>query len=215
VQIVITPDTELKGVIKNLPVQLVVSDDPSLVEWLEARKLASRPATRPAVVVPLAVVSASAEAAIFGSTADLVNRMKQQGIVLAIPDPQKTECGRRAQALLTTIGISGAPSERLVLTKHAREVLALVQKGNAHFGLVFATDAIKTNGLAIHAVSFPGEFSPEYAFTLKAGQQDHAGAQHFLTFLTTPQGQQALKARGYNLAQDPAPVQVSSQSISQ
>lgn len=212
VRIVITPDTELKGVIKNLPVQLVVSDDPSLVEWLEARKLASRPAARPAVVVPLAVVSISTEAAIFGSTGDLVNRMKQQGTVLAIPDPQKTECGRRAQALLTTIGISGEPSERLVLTKQIGEVVALVLKGTAHFGLVFVPDVIRTKSLAIHAVSPPGEFSSAYAFTLKAGHQDHAGAQRFLAFLHTSQGQQALKARGYDVAQNPPPAEVPSPS---
>ena len=105
VRIVVNSETELKGSIKNLPVQLVASDDSSLIEWMEARDVARRPAMAPAISVPLAVVASSSDAAVFGSTGDLLNRMKQQGIVIAIPDPQKIDCGRRAQALLKTVGV--------------------------------------------------------------------------------------------------------------
>lgn len=215
VRIVLMPGPEIKVSIKNLPVQLVVSDDLSLIEWMEARNIASRPAARPAVFVPLAVVSGSADAVGFGWTGDLVNRLKREGTVLAIPDPQKTECGRRAEALLDTIGVNVAPSERLVVTNQPGEVLALVRKGAAHFGFVFAPDGIGTNDLSIHAVSLPGEFSLEYAFALKVSQQAHEGAQRFLAFLTTSQGRQALEAGGYDLMREPGPIHVSSRSISQ
>jgi molybdate transport system substrate-binding protein len=220
VRMVVTSETELKGSIKSLPVQLVASDDSSLIEWMEARDFARRPATGPAVSVPLAVVSSS-DAAVFGSTGDLLNRMKQQGTVIAIPDPQKIDCGRRAQALLKTVGLSAEPSERLVFAKHTEEVLALVQNGKAHFGLVFAPDAMTTKGVTVHAVSAPGAFSPVDAFALKRGQQDHPVAQRFLAFVNTSQGQEVLKARGYELVQDSQLVEaaasrasIESQSIS-
>ena len=180
VRIVVNSETELKGSIKNLPVQLVASDDSSLIEWMEARDVARRPAMAPAISVPLAVVASSSDAAVFGSTGGLLNRMKQQGIVIAIPDPQKIDCGRRAHALLKTVGLSAEPSERLVFAKHAGEVLSLVQNGKAHFGLVFALDAMTAKGVTIHAVSAPGAFSPVNAFALKRGQQDHPVAQRFL-----------------------------------
>lgn len=202
VRIVVTSEADLKGSIKSLPVQVVVSDDSSLIEWMEARDFARRPATGLAISVPLAVVASSSDAAVFGSTGDLLNRMKQQGTVIAIPDPQKIDCGRRAQALLKAVGLSAEPSKRLVLAKHTEEVLALVQNGKAHFGLVFAPDAMTTKGVTIHAVSAPGAFSPIDAFALKRGQQDHPAAQRFLAFVNTSQGQQALKARGYELVQD-------------
>lgn len=202
VRIVVNTETELKGSIKNLPVQLVASDDSSLIEWMEARDVARRPAMAPAISVPLAVVASSSDAAVFGSTGGLLNRMKQQGIVIAIPDPQKIDCGRRAHALLKTVGLNVEPSERLVFAKHAGEVLSLVQNGKAHFGLVFALDAMTAKGVTIHAVSAPGAFSPVNAFALKRGQQDHPVAQRFLAFVSTPQGEQALKARGYELVQD-------------
>jgi ABC-type molybdate transport system substrate-binding protein len=169
---------------------------------MEARDVARRPAMAPAISVPLAVVASSSDAAVFGSTGGLLNRMKQQGIVIAIPDPQKIDCGRRAHALLKTVGLSAEPSERLVFAKHAGEVLSLVQNGKAHFGLVFALDAMTVKGVTIHALSAPGAFSPVNAFALKRGQQDHPVAQRFLAFVSTSQGQQALKARGYELVQD-------------
>ena len=202
VRIVVNSETELKGSIKSLPVQLVASDDSSLIEWMEARDFVRRPEMAPAISIPLAVVSSSSDAAVFGSTGDLLNRMKQQGVVIAIPDPQKIDCGRRAQALLKTVGLSAEPSERLVFAKHAGEVLALVQNGKAQFGLVFTPDAMTTKGVTIHAWSAPGAFSPVNAFALKRGQQDHPVAQRFLAFVSTSQGQQALKARGYELVQD-------------
>ncbi len=202
VRIVVNSETELKGSIKNLPVQLVASDDSSLIEWMEARDVARRPAMAPSISVPLAVVTSSSDAAVFGSTGGLLNRMKQQGIVIAIPDPQKIDCGRRAYALLKTVGLSAEPSERLVFAKHAGEVLSLVQNGKAHFGLVFALDAMTAKGVTIHALSAPGAFSPLNAFALKRAQQDHPVAQRFLAFVSTPQGEQALKARGYELVQD-------------
>jgi len=210
VRIVVTSETELKGSIKSLPVQLVASDDSSLIEWMEARDFARRSATGPAISVPLAVVASSSDAAVFGSTGDLLNRMKQQGTVIAIPDPQKIDCGRRAQALLKTVGLSAEPSDRLAFAKNAEEVLALVQNGKAHFGLVFALDAMTSKGVMIHAVSAPGAFSPVGAFALKRGQQDHPVAQRFLAFVSTPQGEQALKARGYELMQDSQLVEAAS-----
>lgn len=203
VRIVVNSETELKGSIKSLPVQVVVSDDPSLIEWMEARDFARRSATAPAISVPLAVVASSSDAAVFASTSDLLNRMKQQETVIAIPDPQKVDCGRRAQSLLKTVGMRAEPSDRLVFAKHSEEVLAMVQKGKVHFGLVFAPDAMRAKGgVTIHAVSAPGAFSPVNAFALKRGQQDHPVVQRFLAFVITSDGQQALRAKGYELLQE-------------
>ena len=166
VRIVVTVETELKGSIKSLPVQLVGTDDSSLLEWIEARNFARQPTTGPAISTPLAVVASSSDAAMFGSIDDLLNWMKQQGTIIAIPDPSKIDCGRRAQALLKTVGMSAEPSEHLVFAKHAEEVLALVQNGKAHFGLVFAPDAMTAKGVTIHAWSAPGAFSPVNVFAL-------------------------------------------------
>ena len=197
VRIVVASGTELKAAIKGLPIQLVVSDDVPLIEWLETRDFANRPAEGPAVSVPLAVVAPLSDTAAFGSTGDLINRMKQQDAVLAISDPLKTDCGRHARTLLNTVGISAEPSARLMHSKHTQEVIALVRTGKAHFGLVFAPEAITAKGILVHALSAPTMPSPIHIFAVKQGQQNHVVAQRFLAFANAAEGRNAVKMRGY------------------
>lgn len=197
VQIVVASGNELKGTIKSLPVQIVASDDGSLIEWMEARNFANRPAGRPAMSVPLAVVAPRSDTAVLGSTGDLINRMKQQDTILTIPDPLKTDCGRRAQTLLNTVGISAEPSTRLLHSRHTEEVIARVRNGKAHFGIVFAPEAMTAKGISVHALSAPTVPAPIHVFAVKQGQQSHDVAQRFLAFANTSEGQSAMKTRGY------------------
>lgn len=197
VRIVVASNTELKAAIKSLPVQLVVSDDVRLIEWMESRDFASRPEESPALSMPLAVVAPPSDIAALSSTGDLINRMKQQDAVLAISDPLKTDCGRHARILLNTVGISAEPSARLMHSKHTQEVIALVRNGKAHFGLVFAPEAITAKDISIHALSASTGFSPIHIFAVKQGQQSHVIAQQFLSFLNTSEGRNAMMTRGY------------------
>jgi ABC-type molybdate transport system substrate-binding protein len=197
VRIVVTSGTELKAGIKSLPIQLVVSDDVPLIEWMETRDFASRPAEWPAVSVPLAVVAPFSNTVAFDSTGDLINRMKQHDAVLAISDPLKTDCGRRARALLSTVGISTEPSARLMYSKHTQEVIALVRTGKAHFGLLFAPEAITAKGIIVHALSASTVSSSIHVFAVKQGQQNHVVAQRFLAFVNASEGRNAMKTRGY------------------
>lgn len=197
VRIVVASDAELKGVAKNLPLQIVVSDDMSLIEWMEARNFASRPTGNPGISVPLAVVAPLSDTTDFNSTGDLINRMKQQDAVLTISDPLKTDCGRRAQILLHTLSISAEPSARLVHSKHTEEVMALVRNGKAQFGLVFAPEAINAKGIRVHGLSAPPVSAPIHIFAVKQGQHSHAVAQRFLAFANSSEGRDAMKAKGY------------------
>ena len=197
VRIVVTSGTELKAGIKSLPIQLIASDDVPLIEWMETRDFANRPAEWPAVSVPLAVVAPLSDTAAFGSTGDLINRMKQHDAVLAISDPLKTDCGRRARALLNAVGISAEPSARLMHSKHTQEVITLVRTGKAHFGLLFAPEAITAKGIFVHAVSASTVSAPIHIFAVKHGQQSHVVAQRFLAFVIASEGREDMKIRGY------------------
>ncbi|MDC8448001.1 MAG: substrate-binding domain-containing protein [Nitrospira sp.] len=197
VQIVVASSAELKGAVKSLPLHIIVSDDLSLIEWMEARNFASRPAGKPAISVPLAVVASPSDTVAFNSTGDLINRMKQQDAVLTISDPLKTDCGRRAQILLNTLGISAEPSARLVHSRHTEEVVSLVRNGKAHFGLVFAPEAMSAKGISVHGLSASTVASPIHSFAVKQGQQSHAVAQRFLAFANSSEGRNAMKTRGY------------------
>ncbi len=197
VRIVVASNAELKGAIKNLPLHLIVSDDVALIEWMEERKIASRPKGKPGISVPLAVVGPLSDTTDFRSTRDLVNRMKQQDAVLTISDPLKTDCGRHAQILLTNFGISAEPSSRLVHSKHTEDVMALVRNGKAHFGVVFAPEALNAKGLRVHGLSAPTVTAPIHILAVKQGQQSHAVAQRFIAFTNSSEGRDAMRTKGY------------------
>ena len=63
VRIAVVSGTELKGAIKTLPVQIVMTDDLALIEWMEARNLASRPPGRPALSLPMAGMAPDTDSA--------------------------------------------------------------------------------------------------------------------------------------------------------
>lgn len=206
VRIVVTSETELKGSIKSLPVQLVASDDSSLIEWMEARELASRNAAEPMVHKPLAVISGAETANGLDSLRTLSDRMRDSGTRIAILDPQKTDCGRRAQALLETLELGAGWTERLVIAKNTQDAVTLVQKGKAHLGVLFAPDAVTALGITVLSLSVLDRNASLQQFAVKRGQQDHPVAQRFLTFVKTQEGQQVLNRRGYELIQGPGAV---------
>lgn len=201
VQIAIASEDEWKSSAKRLPVQMIVSDNPSFVEWLEARDVAKRTSGGLAVHVPLAVVAAASTGEAIGSLRDLHARLRQPGTSVVILDPTNTECGRLAQALLKSLGVTAGSSERVMSAKHNTQVIEFVRTGKAQFGIVFAPEAVAANGVTIHAVSAPQFGVSVHDFAVKHGQQDHPVVKRFLAFAHSPEAKQVLKERGYDMLQ--------------
>jgi len=60
---------------------------------------------------------------------------------LAIGDPEIVPAGRYARAALTTLGVWGSVSHRLVRAENVRAAMTYVARGEAPLGIVYATDA--------------------------------------------------------------------------
>jgi molybdate transport system substrate-binding protein len=209
VRMVVNSAADLKGFIKSLPVQVVVSDDSSLIEWMEARDFVSRNGAGSMVHKPLAVITDAETANGVDGLRTLSDRMRGSGTRIAVLDPQKTDCGRRAQALLERMALGAGWTERLVIAKNAQEAVTLIQKGKAHLGVLFAPDAVTARGVTVLSVSVLDPNASVQQFAVRRGQQDHPLAQRFLTFVKTPEGQQVLNRRGYELIQGPGAVDAS------
>lgn len=201
VQIAIASEDELKTSARRVPVQIIVSDNLSFSEWLEARDVATRTNAGPAVHVPLAVVAAASRGGDIGSMRDLHNRLQHRDMKIAIPDPARTDCGRRAEALLRSFGVTTGPSERVVPVKQSAQVIELVRSGQAQLGIVFAPEAMAAHSVTIHAVSAPHAGSPVHTFAVKRGHEDHPVAKRFVDFVNSPEAQQVLRTRGYEVLQ--------------
>lgn len=63
------------------------------------------------------------------------------GARLAIAHPDSVPAGRYGKAALTSLGVWNSVSDRLARTDNVRATLALVARGEAPLGIVYATDA--------------------------------------------------------------------------
>ncbi|MFK8017835.1 MAG: molybdate ABC transporter substrate-binding protein [Gammaproteobacteria bacterium] len=86
---------------------------------------------------------------------------------LAIGDPAHVPAGRYAKAALNQIGVWSALESRCALADNVRAALALVARGEAPFGVVYATDAALEPGLRVVAdLSAETSGNVAYAFAL-------------------------------------------------
>jgi molybdate transport system substrate-binding protein len=203
VRLVVSSHAELKQGIKEWPVQVLVSEDVSLVSWMEARKLASRSGVEPVVHKPLAIVAgAEDDLGVYGLRT-LLDRMRSRGTRLVILDPRTTDSGRRARAFLESLELGIDWTDRLKIATNNQEAVTLVRTGRAHLGVLFAPDALSAEGIIVHAVSTLDRHASVHLFAIKRGQQNHPVAQRFLAFVNTFEGQEALNGRGYELVETP------------
>ncbi len=68
---------------------------------------------------------------------------------LAMGDPDHVPAGIYAQEALTSLGIWPEIKGRLARTNHVRAALALVERGEAEFGIVYRTDALNTEKVTL------------------------------------------------------------------
>jgi molybdate transport system substrate-binding protein len=131
---------------------------------------------------------------------DLAALLGPQGR-LATGDPAHVPAGRYARAALAWMGQWEALAPRLARAENVRAALLLVERGEAPFGIVYATDAAASPRVAVAGV-FPPESHPPithpFAITRRAEARPEARA--FLAFLAGPEAAPIWRQFGFRLA---------------
>ena len=120
---------------------------------------------------------------------------------LATGDPAHVPVGRYAQAALGWLGQWDALSPRLARADNVRSALVLVERGEAPFGIVYATDAAASRAVAIAGTFPPGSHPPityPFAVTRRAAGSAEAHALH--AHLAGPASADAWHRFGFSLA---------------
>ena len=107
---------------------------------------------------------------------------------LALGDPAHVPAGIYARQALTALGLWDSVSSRLAPADNVRSALALVGRGEAPLGIVYATDAAIDPDVAVIG-TFPADSHPPITYPcaiLKGRDSEAAG--RFLDFLTGPEG---------------------------
>ncbi len=118
---------------------------------------------------------------------------------LAVADPASVPAGRYAEAGLRDLGIWPQVEPRLVRAENVRAALALVERGAAPLGIVYASDA-RASAMVRRIASFPENSHPPIVYPaalLRAST--HPGARPFLKYLRSQEARKLFVAHGFTV----------------
>lgn len=123
---------------------------------------------------------------------------------LALADPAAVPAGKYAKAALTGLGVWPTVAGRIAAAENVRAALALVERGQAPLGVVYATDALASAKVRVVA-RFPAGSFPRIAYPLALiapinGRVANPEAEQFRRFLLGREGQAILRRHGFGPA---------------
>lgn len=182
------------------PANIFASADLKWMDYTDGKGL-TLPATRATVLGNALVLVAPADKAkpvtiTKGMDIDALlgaNGRIATGLVDSVP------VGVYAKTAFTNLGVWDKVAPRIVGSESVRAALALVERGEVPFGVVYATDAAVAKNVKVVAV-FPSDSHPpvEYPFALVKGQ-DTPAAKSFFAFLQGPEAKEIYKKYGFTV----------------
>ena len=123
---------------------------------------------------------------------------------LALADPAAVPAGIYARAALTSLGVWPSVAGRIAAAENVRAAMALVERGQAPLGVVYATDALASAKVRVVA-RFPAGSHPRIAYPVALiapinGRVANPEAEAFLQFLLGRDGQAILRRHGFGPA---------------
>jgi molybdate transport system substrate-binding protein len=121
--------------------------------------------------------------------------------LISVGDPSFVPAGTYAYQLFDLLGITEALKDKLMQGSNVREVLAYVETGNVDAGLVYATDAVITDGVKIVA-SAPDEINSKIIYPaaiVKASENADAAAD-YLDYLLGAEAMAVFEKYGFSPA---------------
>jgi molybdate transport system substrate-binding protein len=116
---------------------------------------------------------------------------------LAIADPDAVPAGKYGKAALITLGVWNGVADRTARGESVRAALAMVERGVAPYGIVYATDA-RASGKVRVAGIFPASSHPPITYPvglLKNGPSTEA--EGFRRFLLSAKGKAIFRSYGF------------------
>lgn len=117
---------------------------------------------------------------------------------LALANPVAVPAGRYAKAALTTLGVWGEVAAKVAPAENVRAALALVERGAAPVGIVYATDAKASRAVRVIG-TFPASSHPPIRYPLaQLTASRHRDAAAFRTFLLSKQSRAIFARHGFS-----------------
>ncbi len=189
-----------KQIEQGAPADVFISADLDWMEFLDKKGLV-RPGTRSDLVANALVLIAPADTA---ANIDIAPGFPLAAAIgeskLATGDVRSVPAGKYAKAALTALGVWADVEPKIAGTENVRVALALVARGEAKYGIVYATDAKSEPKVAVVGVFPAGSHPPvvyPVAITKEATSPDAAA---YLAFLKGPEAAKIFADQGFTPA---------------
>lgn len=185
---------------QGAPVNLFASADQQWMDYLAQRNLIA-PDTRRDLLsnqLVLIVPKDQARPVSIGPGLDLPALLGPGGRI-ATGNPSHVPVGIYARQALTKLGVWPEAEKRLAPTEDVRAALLLVERGEAPVGIVYATDAAASTGVAVAGVFPEDTHDPiTYPFAV-VGAGDTPEARALLRFLAGAEARAIFEKRGFSV----------------
>ncbi|MFB0612516.1 molybdate ABC transporter substrate-binding protein [Aurantiacibacter poecillastricola] len=186
-----------RQVSEGAPADVAITADAQWMDWLEGRNQL-RAGTRQLLAGNRLVLVTGANArAGQASYSSLQEALDSADGPVAIAEPASVPAGRYARAAMRSLGLWDEVQDRLVPAENVRAALALVERGEADFGFVYASDAAASEAVRVIA-SVDASLHPpiRYPVAVLAGSA-HPDSADFAAYLLSDEGQAILRRHGF------------------
>lgn len=194
-----------KQIEAGAPAQVFISADLDWMDYLDSRKLLA-PGSRVNLLrnsLVLIAPAGSRSSLRIGPNFALADALGTERLAMA--NPESVPAGKYGKASLEALGVWASVEKKIARTENVRAALVLVARGEAPFGIVYATDAQAESGVRI-VDTFPDDTHPPivYPMALLAGSTTPA-ARAFAAYLASTPAQATWVRYGFVPARQGAP----------
>jgi molybdate transport system substrate-binding protein len=176
---------------QGAPADLLFSADEEWMDTLARQGLLRADARRDLLTNRLVVVRTKGD--LIASFSELGDRR------FALADPAAVPAGKYAREALENMGIWKELESKLVPAENVRAALALVERGEAPLGIVYATDGLASDEVEV-VQEIPAEtYTPiRYPVAILAASK-HPDAAGFLAFLSSAEARRIFEKHGFGI----------------
>jgi molybdate transport system substrate-binding protein len=188
-----------KQIEQGAPADIFVSADEDWMDYLATRKLI-KPETRFDLVGNKLVLIAPKDSKL---TATIASGFPLASLLgdghLAMADTASVPAGKYAKAALEKLGVWDGVMDRIAQAENVRAALALVSRGEAPLGIVYATDA-KADPKVKVLDTFPESTHAPIIYPIAVtASSTNKEAPAFLAYLKTATAQSVFEAQGFKV----------------
>lgn len=191
--------TLAKQIEEGAPADIFVSASNKWMKYLSEKDLTVKDSEKVLVGNDLVLIAPekSAVNSVDISKGEWIEALKDS--YLSVGDPAHVPAGQYAEEALTKLNLWDKVNDRLARAKDVRGALALVERAEAPYGIVYGTDAKVSKNVKVVGI-FPADSHKPvvYPVALVKGH-DNADSQDFLKYLESDAAKKVLESYGFSV----------------